>query len=285
VNEKINHNELAVDIPPIFARHLVSVGCWDQTKAVVERNGGHPYLHSFSAFVVSINEAPWSLMTAGHAIRDVERYIEQGHVLTDWHIDDSPIGMPPAGLPVPLEWAPEYIAVLHDDTRGADFALIPLNGLQRASLESNGVTPITDSQTEFSNDWVRWYVLGLPAAKARTDHGRQVIEKHFIGLPVQPLPARPAWWPNENQHDMLYGELIPVGDSSIDGLDIAGMSGGPVVGLRFDAAGKAEWKVIGIQSGWVSTRRVISVCAAWPVFNAIGRLIDDARNVAVQGGT
>jgi hypothetical protein len=94
MSSEINPDSLSADIPPVFAKHLVSVGCWDQTPGVVENNGRQPYLHSFSAFVVSINGASWSLMTAGHAIRDMERYIEQGHVLTDWHIDDSPVGMP-----------------------------------------------------------------------------------------------------------------------------------------------------------------------------------------------
>ncbi|TDA48090.1 hypothetical protein [Burkholderia pyrrocinia] len=276
-DENSNEN-LSVDIPRVFSQHLVSVSCWDHTPAVLEHNSGHPHLHTFSAFVVSINGASWSLMTAGHAIRDTEELVRKGHDLRGWHIDDSPVGMPPEGVPVPLEWEPEYIATLHDESRGADFALIPLNSLQQASLASNGVLPITEAQVEMPSGFVRWYVLGLPAATAKADFRRQVVHKHFLGLPVEPLRERPHDWPTVGQKDMLYGQLIPVGVPEIDSIEIPGMSGGPIIGLRLDASGQAEWKVIGIQSGWLRSRRIISVCMAWPIFDAIGRLIDDERN-------
>jgi hypothetical protein len=269
---------LSADIPRVFSQHLVSVGCWDHTPEVVKLNGGHPYLCNFSAFVVSINDASWSLMTAGHAIRDMEELVQKGHDLRDWHIDDSPVAMPPEGFSVPLEWAPEDIATLYDESRGADFALIPLNSLQQASLASNGVLPITEAQVDFPSGFVRWYVFGLPAATAKADYRRQVVNKHFWGLPVEPLRERPHDWPTVGQKDMLYGQLIPVGNPEIDSIDIPGMSGGPVIGLRLDASGQSEWKVIGIQSGWLRSRRIISVCMAWPIFNAIGRMIDDVRN-------
>lgn len=274
-----NSNEnLSADIPRVFSQHLVSIGCWDHTAAVVELNDGHPYLYTFSAFVVSISGASWSLMTAGHAIRDMEKLVQNGHDLRNWHIDDSPVAMPPEGFSVPLEWAPEYIGTLYDENRGVDFALIPLNSLQQASLASNGVLPITEAQVDFPDGFVRWYVLGLPAAAAKEDYRRQVVSKNFLGLPVEPLHERPHDWPTVEQKDMLYGQLIPVGNPEIDSIDIPGMSGGPVIGLRLDESGQSEWKLIGIQSGWLRSRRIISVCMAWPIFNAVGRLIDDMRN-------
>lgn len=286
---KIDFNQIdssSVEIPPIFAQHLVSIGCWDKTPAVLAANGGEPALYSFSGFVVSINGTSWSLMTAGHPIRELESYIQKGRTFSNWHIDDSPGQMPPGGLPVPFTWDPESIAVLHDDSRGFDFALIPLNENQQALLASNGVVPITESEIAdiFAENFDRWYLLGLPGEKAQPNHVRQVIEKQFMGLPVQPLDEKPVWWVDKDQRNLRYGQLIPVGNPEVDSLDVKGMSGGPVIGLRVDAGGKPEWKVIGIQSGWAKSHRVISVCAAWPIFDAIGRMIDDVRNSSADTG-
>jgi hypothetical protein len=170
---------------PFFARHLLSIGCWDETPAVLEVNGGNRALYAFSGFVVSINGASWSLMTAGHPIREPEEYIKRGRTFTDWHIDDSPGQIPPGGVPVPFTWEPELIAVLHDDSRW----LIPLSSNQQALLASNGVAPITELEVAdiFVEDFERWCLLGLPGENARQDHVRQVVEKHTLDRYQQPV--------------------------------------------------------------------------------------------------
>ena len=270
-----------ISIPPIFARYLVALGCWDYTPAVVAVNGGKPYLRSFSGFIVSMRGTTWSVMTAAHAIRDLQGLNQLGHDLREWHVDDSPIQRPPEGLVVPLLWDFDSIIYLHDDAKGFDFALVPLSSREQALLASNGVCAITENEIAdpyaVNFDW--WCLLGLPDAKARPDHTRQVVEKPFLGLAVDPLPGRPDWWPPESnpQFPMKYGLLMATGDPDIDTLSITGMSGGPVIGLRVTENGTVEWKLIGIQSGWVETRRAISAFAAKPVFDCVGRRIDDLR--------
>ncbi|AIV73751.1 hypothetical protein X994_6522 (plasmid) [Burkholderia pseudomallei] len=269
---------------PFFSRYLVALGCWDYTPAVVAANAGKPYLRSFSGFLVSIRGTSWSVMTASHAIRDLLDLDQQGHDLGGWHVDDSPIQRPPEGLSVPLLWDFESIAYLHDAAMGFDFALVPLTPMEQALLASNGVCAITEAEIAdpYVVEFDRWCLLGLPDAKARPDHTRQVVEKHFLGLAVDPLPDRPDWWPSDSnpQFPMKYGLLMATGDPDIDSLSIAGMSGGPVIGLRETPSGTAEWKLIAIQSGWVETRRAISAFAAKPVFDCVGRMIDDQRGSA-----
>ncbi|WP_155122439.1 hypothetical protein [Burkholderia ubonensis] len=252
----------AQSIPSEFSRHLVAWGCWDRTPEVLAANEGKPYLRSFSGFVISIRGTSWSVMTAGHVIEDIRELVRLGHDLYDWYVDDSPIQRPPEGLPVPLSWDIESVGHLHNEAKGFDFALIPLAPLEQAALESNKVRPITEVEIAdpYAEDFDRWYLLGLPDATARPDHQRQVVAKNFFGLPVDPLPRRPEWWDTESnpEFEMKYGMLMPIGDEDIDGLDIAGMSGGPIIGLRETEDGTGEWKVIGIQSGWMKGRRAIS---------------------------
>lgn len=105
------------DIPPVFARYLVALGCWDRTPAVVAANRGEPYLRSFSGFVVSIRGTSWSVMTAGHAIRQMLDLTQKGHDLFGWHIDDSAVQLPPEGMSVPLAWNFDSVVYLDDGKR------------------------------------------------------------------------------------------------------------------------------------------------------------------------
>lgn len=172
-------------------------------------------------------------------------------------------------------------ALTDDEEKGFDFAIVHLGLLEQAQLQSNGICAIGEAEIAdpYTVDFERWCLLGLPDKKARPDYERQVVEKEFLGLAVDPLPGRPDWWPPESnpQFEMKYGLLMPTGEPDIDNLDIAGMSGGPVIGLRLTEDGVPEWKVIGIQSGWVRSRRAISAFAAKPIFDCVGRKIDEAR--------
>jgi hypothetical protein len=58
------------------------------------------------------------------------------------------------------------------------------------------------------------------------------------------------------------------------GRDIRGMSGGPIIGVLRDDFGLRYW-VIGIQSGWVDTRRVIAASYLQQFLQFVGEAIDD----------
>jgi hypothetical protein len=79
-------------------------------------------------------------------------------------------------------------------------------------------------------------------------------------------------------HSRFYGRLdidenAPLWEQI--GGNIEGMSGGPVLGISHGADGLRYW-VIGIQSGWLRSQRIIAACNFQAFARYVGEELDEA---------
>jgi hypothetical protein len=263
-------------LPAILAQHLVTFSCDDSSPKVLEANGGRRLKRTYSGFIVEVH-GHWCICTAAHCIEQVQELLEQGHVLTDWEIDDSAIQAPPERMP--YRFSPDFYNdtfMVRDEHFGFDYGLILLDTFPRVALAKNGIRPINsgDLVDPFQHDASYWIVCGVPEESIKT-FGSGLTVKEFTGILVRPLPGAPDWWIDPPALPRLYGEVCDPADPSDMLKSVQGMSGGPVFAVQEKDGIFFDPKLIGIQSSWVHRHRVIAACPAAPFFDALARMLAD----------
>jgi hypothetical protein len=146
-----------------------------------------------------------------------------------------------------------------------------VGGLYRQQLEAGGVVPITkqawgDHVTEHDH----WVLYGIPSESISYDGANQITAKVVMVPLVSAEPPRLVEQKAENQ---FYAKLAN-GSEEVVG-DIDGMSGGPIVMLR-KADDTWKYSVIGVQSGWYSSTRVIAACPFSSFAEALEPVVEEA---------
>lgn len=218
-----------------------------------------------SAFVVSIYGVTF-LVTAGHAIDQIKELIDNGVPIQNIRIHDlwsSDIVKPYPALLLPFvrqHWA----SITAED--GTDFGLIMIPELLSVALEQNGVVPIDENHWAAVDDepFDAYAVAGLPASARtfqRVDPERLGIKQTVYVLPCLPESDPPAVLSRGPSRFFAKIMIDPDSDAwSKIGGDIVGMSGGPVVGVRWVRGSTFQHAVVGVQSAWDKTTRVIAAC-------------------------
>lgn len=259
-----DRQRFATQMHEMFGRHFVSfAGSYFQLNKQGKPTG-KPAGFNFSAFVLSVR-GQWNLVTAGHILSNLESHLNAKQiVLNHSYLVDSYGPDPTTSQPTPFVF--EDAPKMYVDRDGLDFGLIALSQYYVESLRANGVLPFGEI------DWVNqpvdfdaFYLLGLPTEMNRPSFDSTSLILNPLIMRLDRLEGVPPCF-DETPYPRFFGHLRDPGEIK----DIDGMSGGPVFGIGKDADGNCRYWVVGIQSGWLASKRII---AATPL-PVVGRLIE-----------
>jgi hypothetical protein len=279
------------DMVRFFCTHFVSLGvefCPLDSKGKFDRRPplpGIPQRESsimcFSGFVMETHER-WFLVTAGHILADIDTAVRSGlqGIFQTRVIDFFGPNATHQTL-VPIQYNDTYKYYEYDKATGTDFGFIYLRPLICANLRQNNVVPVDSRMwaNESTPDFESYFMIGLPTelmkqlTKARKPGGEASIDMRVVMIPVQKLDDVPA--DLRSHSEPLFAESIPSEESGV--VDIDGMSGGPIIGVRQLPDGSAIYAVVAVQSAWYRSRRII---LAYP-FPPLARRIEmELRNLS-----
>jgi hypothetical protein len=250
-----------------FCRHLVAVR---MTYALVDEKGkdvGKPQVVVYSGFVVEVRGA-WLIATAGHNLHNLEECLLKIRVIGCQILDNFGPGQV-SNFPIPfnLADAPRFY-MFQDDSKprlgleeGLDFGLIWLNSNNVQLLKANNVVPVSDDNMRHAaNASEKWHaIVGFPECFQSTTflpNGRITHDFSPVIASVEELDPPPDDL-TETQYPRFVGKLADAAN-----VDIAGMSGGPIIGFSSD---RRRYWVVAIQSKWIASRRITFGCPT-PVF-------------------
>ncbi|MGP1310038.1 MAG: hypothetical protein ACTS27_07575 [Phycisphaerales bacterium] len=240
--------------------------------------------HFFSGFLLNY-EGTVLWLTAGHILDKLCELIRaKGRVVRAAFADRGPHNMESGlGTPVPLEGILKGREYCCENNQLRDIAAIPLSSMQLRLLKESPARAIPEVAIGWHpKNYDLLFVLGFPNEqkafnKKRVPGGFNVGYRAVMPmLPLElvretPRGTRPAG-------DFSFAKILSrrgsVSGEPIEIVDIDGMSGGPVFGLR-EVRGVARLEWVGIQSGWYRDHDIVSFTNAATVLRRLKR---DARS-------
>jgi len=242
-------------------RHFVTLSCVQRRPGTTEER-----LFVFSGFLVEA-AGVWFYVTAGHILRDIRKSLARGDTFDIWRLDDQTAGNRFNGAAIPYAFDIERWLVIEDEEVGLDFAVVPLDTYYCRHLKAGGAVPIDkiawgDHVTEHD----QWALVGIPSESVAYDK-KTIITGRIAVMPLEPADEPPgAGRKAENQ---FYARIKDLGNVK----DIDGMSGGPVFSLK-KIDGTWKYKVIGVQSAWYPSARIIAACPFASLGQELERLVE-----------
>jgi hypothetical protein len=256
--------------------HYVPFSYYARSEKIFAARGGVAALCVCSAFVMRTRNI-WWLVTAGHVLTEIENEIAKGNELVDFRLWGG------WGLEATDKYRTSFdffrARKFRIDQDGLDYGIIHLSDYYVSHLEANKVLPIDENS--FEKDWPTEFdgyaMIGTPASTVFLERvgekaTRLTQTTCIIQLEQEPTPPQELIQPTKR----FYARILPPADSSewlAIGGDIAGMSGGPLLGVRRAKNGLKYW-VIGVQSGWLESKRVIAACFFQDFAKYVGGAID-----------
>lgn len=259
----------------LHCRHLVSLAGWYYP---LDSNGeaiGQIRFFSFSGFIFSIR-GTWCWVTAGHILRDLERFISGKEIkVTKYALIDyfglNVISYKP--IPFDYERAPKYYIAppdddIKDDKVGLDFGLVALSPYYQKLLEANNIVPVSEENWihQHRAEFDQHIMLGLPEVFITTEPKISETDDQItssvspVMIYITKLNETPDNLP-ETRFPRFIGKISD--DCPLD--NIKGMSGGPIFG--FSKEGNRYWIVAvqgsKLESADLSRNKLIFAC---PVF-------------------
>lgn len=233
----------------------------------VEHYNGESYIQSYSGFLLDLDET-WYLCTAAHNIDHIEAILKRGGHCTNWSINDASEDATQDkrfGYPFRVMDRPRF--ALRDDELGFDYCIIEVEDLAVAAMRQVGTKAFSTHNIGLAMEADRWFITGVPAETVKRD-GKRIHQFHF-SLRVKPLPQRPDDWEEGKSLASVFGQLEDSPSEVTPVQNIAGMSGGAVLGMYVQQTGHVGVKLVGIQSGWSERRRIVAVCPIAPFIDAL----------------
>jgi hypothetical protein len=201
-------------------------------------------------------------MTAGHVLKEINKLLQTegvGGIKARWF--DNSDNKNAQSIPCDLA-----DLILHGiDTDGYDFGVVPLPpyyaNLILAIKENQ---PLTEAhwRSDDSFEPEGYYIVGIPQEFTefkQLSNGPEIYEYKSSGVCLSaPVIKEDAakhssedeFWRHDNN---FYGKVLPIHDDNGNELiDIKGMSGGPIFGVRSIDKDKIQYRIIAIQSNWLS---------------------------------
>lgn len=255
-------------ITDAFGPYLISFGFTDYYD-------GKTVLRTYSGFLLDLDER-WYLCSAAHNIDHVIDIMRRGGEFSNWHINDMSNRHKGAKRwPYPFSFMDFPRFCLRDDAIGIDYSLIDLDYLTVANLKQSGTEAFGVEDIGYAKEADLWFITGVPA-EAIKQEGQRVHQQHFA-LRAKPLAERPHDWEEGKSLGAAFGLLEDSPNSPRPIENIAGMSGGGVLGLYIREDQSAIVKLVGIQSSWSSTRRIVAIA---PIAPFIEMVLDNFRKQA-----
>ena len=251
-------------------RHFVTLSCVQQSPA-----GSGERVHVFSGFVVDIS-GEWFYVTAGHILRDVRAAIDAGSAFDVWRLGDQSAGHNFKNTGVPYAFDIGQWLVIANQEAGLDYATVHVGGLYRQQLEAGGIVPFQlDAWSDHTVPHDRWALVGIPTESVAYD-GNTLVTARIVVTPLTAASAPPS--AGARAENQFYAKL----DDDPQGIvkDLVGMSGGPIVMLKHDKFWK--YSIIGVQSGWYPSLRIIAACPIRSFIGALRPIVDEALRIATN---
>lgn len=231
----------------------------------------------FSGFVVEI-AGEWFYITAGHIIRDIQRALDTGSTFDVWRLGDQTAGHSFQDTAVPYAFDIANWCVVEDESLGLDYAAAHLGGLYRRQLEVGGVVPFgPDPWSDHTVPHDHWALVGVPSESVAYD-GKKIITARIVVAPLTETEAPLlAGAKAENQ---FYAKLVVDAEGILN--DVDGMSGGPIVMLKY-ADNRWKYSIIGVQSGWYRAQRTVAACPIRAFTDALHPVVEEALRIAGGG--
>lgn len=254
-------------------RHFVTLSCVQHPPA-----SGEMKVHVFSGFVVAV-KGEWFYMTAGHILRDIRHALEGGSKFDIWRFGDQTAGNRFRDTAIPYDFDLEKWFVLEDADAGLDYATVHIGGLLRQLLEAGGVTALDrNAWGDHVTEHEHWVLIGIPRETVAYD-GKTIISARVVMAPLIPTDAPSL--AEQKAENQFYAQLAD--DSEAFVRDVDGMSGGPVFMLH--RVGETwKYKVIGVQSAWYRSSRVVAVCPFSSFGQALEPVVEEALHLASTAG-
>jgi hypothetical protein len=253
-----------------FCTHFVSLGvefCPVDSKGAFVRDSGvkgnarKNDIVCASGFVMEA-KGHWFLVTAGHVLEGIEKIVEAGEEgILQSHLIDffGPETTHRTLVPIQYRDIPKYYE--YDDARGTDFGILHLRELFRLNLRKNGIVPVDRRMwaSDATSDCDCYFMIGLPTElMKRPSIDRIPGTGASLDLRVALIPVYKS---NDDssglrsRHKPMFVGTIPPEHAGV--VDIKGMSGGPIMGVRRLPDGSGIYAVVAIQSAWLPSTRTI----------------------------
>ena len=223
-------------------------------------------------------------MTAGHVFTKYREAQAEGIVALEHRLHDfwgDPDNYSQAIVFDFFDEAEDRIVEFNEDA-GLDFALIPMPHLVVRAL-SETITPFRriDWCQESLDVCDRYFMIGLPGEKASDDiftSDNEAFARIGLALVVLRVDRVSEAEAKETKYPQFVGKLA--GDAV---KNIKGMSGGPIIGMRYDDNGNLRYYPVALQSRWIAPRRITIGCLI-DVFATMAEVIFDGIQKRLESG-
>lgn len=203
----------------------------------------------------------------------LKKAIDAGSEFDVWRLGDETARGKFAGTAIPFDFDVSNWLVIggEDEDLGLDYAAIPLRPLYRQALVAGGACPLPREAwgTHIAKaDY--WAVLGVPAETVAYD-GESKISAKAVTLVLEPTTS--PFTPSEKDANRFCAKLTGDSRHAVDSIN--GMSGGPVFALR-TIDDIWHYSVIGVQSGWSPSHRVLFACPFSSFASAVAAALREA---------
>jgi hypothetical protein len=217
----------------------------------------------FSGFLVEAGGV-WFYVTAGHILRDIQASLKAGGEFDVWRLDDQTAGNRFKGVAIPYAFDIDRWLVIEDEEIGLDYSAVALDTIYRLQLEAGGAIPIgKKAWGDHLNEHDHWILVGIPSETVTYDQ-ETIITGRTVMIPLE--HAEEPALAGRKAETQFYARLKDVGNVK----DIDGVSGGPVFALK-KFGGEWKYRVIGVQSSWYPSTRIIAACP----FSLLGAALED----------
>jgi hypothetical protein len=237
-----------------LCHHLVSLACIHEPTSQTDKLG--PKKFFTSGFVMEVSGL-WFFVTAGHVFQRIEKLMADHPTRRYRFMMVDCFGLT-AKFPDPfiIDYANTPNHYFDDEDGGYDFAIMPLNSNAVRLLKANDIVPLIEGNWAHQDgvDFFHYCMIGFPQQKMVLDIPTHAeIAPRYISL--ERLTNAPARF-SRHTVPMFYARI----PNPPAGLDIAGMSGCPILGFTLDKAGNPSYFFVAIQSGWLPDSKIIYAC-------------------------
>jgi hypothetical protein len=250
---EIRLTERANAMNDLSQRLLKAVGCHFVTLSSVQRLAGREEAKVLiiNGFIVEAGGI-WFYITAGHILSEIRKSLEAGVEFDLWRFGDQTTGNGFSGG-IPYAFDVDEWSVIEDEGLGLDCAVLALDPMYRMQLEAGGAIPISKEAwgDQIADDDLL-ALIGIPYETLIYDQ-KTNIRCGIVVIPLDSVEKPPKVG---SETDTRFSARL---QDSGNIKDIKGMSGGPVFAVK-KVEGRWEYKLIGVQSGWYPSKRIILVC-------------------------
>jgi hypothetical protein len=229
---------------------LVSLGCLSVSSTLIPPSTERKVFTS--AFVIELG-SDWYLVTCGHVLEDIRKYLARHPHLLHTFVIHSGMGTFATDRElVHFDYREPVFSV--NRAEGLDFGAIKLTASERAMLARNRIIAVQERvwDQELPPQFSKFAELGLPLQNMDLDQrGQAGIQPVY--LRVEPYAGVEPQYAHQTD-PMRYFKVM---EPSRPDLDILGMSGCPVFAFWEKPGQDVQVIACAMQSAWLKTKRIL----------------------------